>query len=60
MGSAIPFYIVYLQHKTERSLNKAPNNCFQENEEKLPKNYSEMNKRLAGNVPASLLKGGKR
>jgi hypothetical protein len=60
MGSTIHFYIVYLQHKTERSTNKAPNNCFKEKGEKLPKKYSKMNKRLAGNIPASLLREEKR
>jgi hypothetical protein len=59
--SIIPFYIVYLQHKTERSLNKAPKIVFKKTEKSfrifIP---GWENNRLAGNVPASLLKGGKR
>jgi hypothetical protein len=40
--------------------SKAPNNCFQKNEEKLPKFILNFyNKWLTGNVPVSHFKRGK-
>ena len=38
----ISFYIVYLEHKTEGSLNNAPYNRFQKLEKKISETYSEL------------------